>query len=161
AGMGTSGYSGDGGPATSGKLYWPYAVSLDGSGNLFIADMLNNVVREVLAIPVPILGPLSPTQWTVNQGGFVGSITVSNAVPSSGSFRTTSGMPPGLSAPPNVDSAGNYNSILITGTPTAAGAYSTTLTIRGISGAPISSRTYSITINPAPTLGALSQTQWT
>src|SRR5262249_13650164 len=55
AGMGTSGYSGDGGPATSGKLYWPYAVSLDGSGNLFIADMLNNVVREVLPLPVPYL----------------------------------------------------------------------------------------------------------
>src|SRR5262249_27352667 len=138
-----------------------YAVSLDGSGNVFIADMLNNVVREVLPLPVPYLGPLSPTQWTVNQGGYFGTITVSNAVPSSGSFLTTSGMPPGLSASPNVNAAGNYNSIVITGTPTAVGTYSTTLTIRGISGAPISSRTYSITINAPPALGALSQTQWT
>jgi hypothetical protein len=161
AGTGTSGYSGDGGPATSARLYWPYAVSFDSSGNLYIADQLNNVIREVLPLPVPYLGPLAPTQWTVNQSGYLGTITVSTAVPSSGSFLTTSGMPPGLSASPNVDAAGNYNSIVITGTPTVVGTYSTTLTIRGVSGAPISSRTYGITINATPTLGALSQTQWT
>src|SRR5262249_45032107 len=57
--------------------------------------------------------------------------------------------------------AGKYNSIPIPGTPTAVGTYSATLTIRGPSGAPISSHTYSFTINPVATLGALSQTQWT
>jgi sugar lactone lactonase YvrE len=161
AGTGTLGYSGDGGPATSAHLSHAYGLAVDSSGNLFVADMDNNAVREVLAIPFPILGPLSTTQWTVNQSGYTGNVPVSNPVPSSGSFLTTSGMPPGLSASPNVTSGGNYSSILITGTPTAVGTYGATLTIRGASGAPISSRTYSITINPAPTLGALSQTQWT
>ena len=49
AGNGTSGYSGDNGPATSAKLHDPGAVAVDASGNLFIADELNNVVREVNA----------------------------------------------------------------------------------------------------------------
>src|SRR4029077_12620033 len=79
----------------------------------------------------------------------------------SGCFLTTSGMPPGLTASPNVNSAGNYSGIVITGTPTAVGTYSDTTTIRGVSGAPFSSHTYSITINATPTLGTLSSNQWT
>jgi sugar lactone lactonase YvrE len=157
-----NGYSGDGGPANSARLFFPYGVAVDAtSGNVFIADTYNYAVREVLTIPPPVMGPLSPTQWTVNQGGYSGNISINNFVPSSGTFLTTSGMPPGLSVSTNVNSAGNYNGILITGTPTAAGTYSTNLTIRGMSGAPFSSRTFTITINPAPTPGALSVSQWT
>ncbi len=47
AGNGTNGYSGDGGPATSAELSEPLAVTVDSSGDLFIADTFNNVVREV------------------------------------------------------------------------------------------------------------------
>jgi YD repeat-containing protein len=46
---GTSGSSGDGGPATSALLNQPWGLTLDGSGNLFIADMSNNRVQEVPA----------------------------------------------------------------------------------------------------------------
>jgi len=49
AGNGTVGYAGDGGPATSAALNGPERVLLDGSGNLFIADTGNFVIREVLA----------------------------------------------------------------------------------------------------------------
>jgi sugar lactone lactonase YvrE len=49
AGSGTSGYSGDGGAATSAELYSPAGVALDSAGDLFIADTGNNVVREVSA----------------------------------------------------------------------------------------------------------------
>jgi len=42
-------YSGDGGLATSAQLCLPSAVSLDSSGNLFIADTNNSVIREVVA----------------------------------------------------------------------------------------------------------------
>ena len=42
AGNGTSGYAGDGGPATAAGLQDPHAVAVDASGNLYIADC-NNV----------------------------------------------------------------------------------------------------------------------
>jgi len=40
-------YSGDGGQATSAELSFPQEVALDGSGNLYIADIGNSVVRQV------------------------------------------------------------------------------------------------------------------
>jgi hypothetical protein len=49
AGNGTPGYAGDGDPATSAELQGPSAVSIDGGGNLYIADDANCVVREVVA----------------------------------------------------------------------------------------------------------------
>jgi len=49
AGNGTGGFSGDGGPATSAELSDPTDVFVDGSGNIFIADDLNNRIREVVA----------------------------------------------------------------------------------------------------------------
>ncbi len=47
AGNGTNGYTGDGGAATSAELAYPYGVAVDGSGNLFIADTFNVVIRKV------------------------------------------------------------------------------------------------------------------
>jgi trimeric autotransporter adhesin len=47
AGNGTRGYSGDGGPATSAELDQPTGVTVDGAGNLAIADTFNSVVRVV------------------------------------------------------------------------------------------------------------------
>jgi Tol biopolymer transport system component len=47
AGTGTAGYSGDLGPATAAQLFAPLGVAVDGSGNLYIADGDNNVVRKV------------------------------------------------------------------------------------------------------------------
>ena len=49
AGTGTPGYSGDGGLATSAQLNDPYGVFVDASGNIFIADTDNSVIREVVA----------------------------------------------------------------------------------------------------------------
>ena len=49
AGNGTADYGGDGGPATAAALNQPYAVAVDGHGDLFIADTGNNVIREVQA----------------------------------------------------------------------------------------------------------------
>jgi len=49
AGNGTTGYSGDGGMATQAELNNPSGVSVDSSGNIYIADAGNNVIREVVA----------------------------------------------------------------------------------------------------------------
>jgi len=48
AGIGQrAGYSGDGGPATSAELEYPFGVAVDSNNNLYIADTYNHVVREV------------------------------------------------------------------------------------------------------------------
>ena len=48
AGNGHVGYSGDGGPATAAELGPSEAIAVDSSGNVFISDTFNNVVREVV-----------------------------------------------------------------------------------------------------------------
>jgi uncharacterized protein (TIGR03437 family) len=47
AGTGLDGFSGDGGAATSATLNFPWSLSLDASGNLFLGDMFNHRVRRI------------------------------------------------------------------------------------------------------------------
>src|SRR2546421_2792432 len=47
AGTGSGAYSGDGGQATSAALDFTLGVAVDSSGDLFIADAMNNRIRKV------------------------------------------------------------------------------------------------------------------
>lgn len=47
AGVGTSGFSGDDGPARSAEFWSPFDLDFDPLGNLYIADTLNHRVRRV------------------------------------------------------------------------------------------------------------------
>jgi uncharacterized protein (TIGR03437 family) len=47
AGNGTQGYTGDNGAATSAELALPGGFAFDSSGNMYIADGANNVIRKV------------------------------------------------------------------------------------------------------------------
>jgi hypothetical protein len=49
AGSGCCGYGGDGQQATSASLTQPQGVAVDASGNIYIADTGNNVIRKVAA----------------------------------------------------------------------------------------------------------------
>ena len=60
AGYGVTGYSGDGGPATSGSLTAPCGVAVDAAGNLYIADTGNDRIRTLwAAVPSFAASPAS------------------------------------------------------------------------------------------------------
>ena len=51
AGTGSSGYSGDGGPATAAQLSNPTGLAFTNAGDLMVADFSNNVVRRIQGRP--------------------------------------------------------------------------------------------------------------
>ena len=80
AGNGAGGFSGDGGPATSGSLSYPHHLAVDAVGNLYIADIYNNRIRKVSPSGIittvagggPSLGDGGPaTSASLNQPGGV------------------------------------------------------------------------------------------
>ena len=83
AGNGSAGYSGDGGLATAATLNAPSSVAFDASGNLYIADSDNVVIREVNAstgIISTVVGNGSscyPTTATCGDGGVATSASFS------------------------------------------------------------------------------------
>ena len=91
AGSGTinasAGFSGDGGPATTAQLSFPFGVTVDASGNLLIADYANNRVREVSS------GPAMTATGLVNAASGVGGAVAP------GEFVTVYGSGLGPSAP--------------------------------------------------------------
>jgi hypothetical protein len=59
AGNGTIGYLGDNGFATLAELDDPYATGFDPEGNMYIADLGNNVIRKVTGV-TSVNGPVAP-----------------------------------------------------------------------------------------------------
>ena len=47
AGIGTAGFSGDGGPATSAQLNYPESIVVDLYGSIFFSDELNQRIRKI------------------------------------------------------------------------------------------------------------------
>lgn len=68
AGNGTAGLLGDGGPAVSAELNYPRAVAVDGAGNVYIADTLNNRVREIVSGTITTVAG-NGTQGFAGDGG--------------------------------------------------------------------------------------------
>jgi uncharacterized protein (TIGR03437 family) len=89
AGNGTSGFSGDGGPAIRAQLAGPTGLALDHSGNLFISEYLNNRVRKV-----------SPDGTITTVAGFGGCCAVGDGGPATQAYIP---MPHGIA----VDSLNN------------------------------------------------------
>jgi len=90
AGNNTSGFSGDGGPAASAQLNYPQGLALDNSGNLYISDMGNRVIRKVSTSSV--ISTIAGTPGTFGYSGDGGPATLAQL-----------GAPSGIA----VDAAGN------------------------------------------------------
>jgi len=91
AGNGTAGFAGDKAAATSANLNTPSGVALDSSGNLYIADSVNNVIRKVTGGTITTIAG-DPTQGA----GYAGDTGLANVA--------VLNNPTGVI----VDSAGNY-----------------------------------------------------
>ncbi len=66
-GNGTGGYSGDGGQATAAALNGPADVVFDAAGNMYIADQVNNLIRQVS--PSGIITTIAGGGTSLGDGG--------------------------------------------------------------------------------------------
>jgi sugar lactone lactonase YvrE len=69
AGKGTSGFSGDDGPATAARLSFPRAMAVDSAGNLYISDGFNDRIRKVT--PAGIISTVAgkgPARYSGDKG---------------------------------------------------------------------------------------------
>ncbi len=81
------GYSGDGGLATLAKMNLNNGITLDVSGNLFIADQGNNVVRVVKNISTSIKQPIASNNISVYPNPSNGSFTLEYGLPTTESGK--------------------------------------------------------------------------
>jgi sugar lactone lactonase YvrE len=82
AGTGSAGSGGDGGPATSAQLFYPYGLAVDAANNLYICDAGNNKIRKVDAF-----GNISTFAGI---GGIFGGYTGDGGPPVNAEFRNPS-----------------------------------------------------------------------
>ena len=75
AGVGTSGFSGDGGPATSAQFGFPYALALDSDGSLYVADggdgydnVANDRIRKIFGPRTDFNGMITTIAGDGNEG---------------------------------------------------------------------------------------------
>jgi gliding motility-associated-like protein len=80
AGNGLGGFTGDGGSATAAALNNPYGICYNASGNLFIADFVNNRVRKISTSGIITTVAGSAASGFTGDGGPATSATMSGPV---------------------------------------------------------------------------------
>jgi uncharacterized protein (TIGR03437 family) len=98
AGTGQMGYSGDGGQATLAQLDQPAGLAIDPSGNLYVADSDNQIIRQLKQVPFSvgavansassIQGPVAPGEIVTLYGAGIGPATLTSFTVSNGTIGT-------------------------------------------------------------------------
>jgi trimeric autotransporter adhesin len=130
AGNGILGFSGDGGAATSASISQPYGLTVDGSGNLFIADMINGRIREVLVTAPGYAASPTTLNFTATAGAVNPSpqtVTMSSLVAGLPYVVTTVGS--WLSVTPAVGTVPSALGVNVDATGLAAGNYTGSITV--------------------------------
>jgi sugar lactone lactonase YvrE len=160
AGNGVSGFSGDGGSATSAELSEPIDLFSDGQGNLFIADYGNNRIRRVAGVVTSAPANITatggtPQSTTVNtafatpfsvtvtdaNGNPVAGVTVSFSLPAAGANGSfANGITNFVTNASGVATSSVYTAN------TVAGSYTVTAVVAGVA-APAN---FLLTNNPGP-----------
>jgi uncharacterized protein (TIGR03437 family) len=97
AGNGTQGYSGDGGPATAAQFNNLTGIALDSSGNIYVADSQNQIIRKLTPVTSSLGivsaasgfgGSVSPGEIVVFYGTGIGPATLTPNQPVNGVYGT-------------------------------------------------------------------------
>ena len=102
----------DGGSATSAGFCYPQSISLDASGDLFVADTSNGRVRKITAVITPPSTETAAPAFSISAGTYAASqtVTITDATPGAAIYITLDGSTPTTSSP------GYFGPINVSGT---------------------------------------------
>jgi len=111
AGNGTSGFSGDNGPATSAEFFNTTSVAVDSAGSLYIADSLNSRIRKVSNGVITTVAGSGPS-YPVNSSG--GGFSGDNGPATSAQIRQPYGVAEGPAGDIYIADTDNFRIRLLT-----------------------------------------------
>lgn len=142
--------SGDGGPASLAAMESPYGVSIDGSGNLYVAETGMSRIRKITPSSVPPTATTATPTFSVSAGSYATSqtVSISESTPGAQIYVTLDG------TTPKTQGAGYQGPIAVTGS----------VTVKAIAVAPgylpssIATAAYTITTPPSLVLSTVAGT---
>ena len=163
AGNGVGGYNGDGIAAADAELSLPTAVAVDGGGNIYISDSINNRIRMVSA-GTDVISTVAGTGTPQYNGDNIPAMTAGIASPAGMAVDGWGNLyiADGASRIRQVQAVAGNSQLIVQGDPATIGALSFGVTVQDSTGATAVPTTYSLNVTapmmlalPAPNPGSL------